>query len=88
MAENERKRRPPRKHDEEGKVRRWNARHFVGDPVIVTKDNGERVPTVTRSEAWCLGANTRGPGHTAVVLVEGISGAYLLDRVEPAPVAP
>lgn len=46
-----------------------------GDDVIVIKDDGRRVQTRTRSEAWILG------GHTAVVLLEGISGGYLLERV-------
>jgi hypothetical protein len=56
-------------------VERWNKLHPVGAAVTVTKDLGEKLETVTRSEAWVLG------GHTAVILVEGISGGYALTRV-------
>lgn len=58
-------------------AREWNEVHPVGTPVTVTKDRGEKVETTTRSEAWVMG------GHTAVVLLEGISGGYLLSRVKP-----
>ena len=54
---------------------RWNKLHPVGSAVTVTKDLGDKLDTVTRSEAWVLG------GHTAVILVEGISGGYSLTRV-------
>lgn len=50
-----------------------------GTPVVVTRDDGSKLETRTRSPAWLLGE------HTAVVMVEGISGAYLLDRIDPAP---
>lgn len=56
----------------------------VGTPVIVTKDLGEQFETKTRSEPWMLGASSRGPGHTAVIMVEGISGGYSLERVRAA----
>lgn len=56
-------------------VDEWNAANAVGANVIVTKDMGEEVHTKTRSAAWVLS------GHTAVVMVEGISGGYLLSRV-------
>ena len=46
-----------------------------GTPVIVTKDRGEQVPTTTRSIPFLLG------GHTACIMLEGISGAYSLERV-------
>lgn len=46
-----------------------------GTPVIVTKDNGTEFHTKTRSMAWLLGE------HTAVIMVEGISGGYALERV-------
>jgi hypothetical protein len=59
-----------------------------GTPVIVTKDLGEEFHTKTRSGPWMLGANSRDPsdrtydpGHTAVIMVEGISGGYSLERV-------
>jgi hypothetical protein len=61
----------------------------IGTEVIVTKDLGEQVRTKTRSEPWLLGADSRdpsdpthNPGHTAVILLEGISGCYWLARVK------
>jgi hypothetical protein len=55
----------------------FNAHVPVGSAVYVRKDNGDIQQTATRSEAWVMG------GHTAVVLLEGVSGAYLLSRVTP-----
>lgn len=46
-----------------------------GTDVIVTKDRGEEIRTRTRSAPWLLG------GHTAVIMLEGISGGYSLARV-------
>jgi hypothetical protein len=59
-------------------VDRWNANSPVGSQVSVTLDNGSVVATKTRSEAQLMG------GHTPVVWLDGISGAYLLDRVTAA----
>ena len=47
----------------------------VGTEVIVTKDDGSEFHTKTSSESWMLG------GHTPVILVEGISGCYALERI-------
>jgi hypothetical protein len=47
----------------------------AGTPVIVTKDGGEEVQTKTRSGPWLLG------DVIAVIKLEGISGAYSLERV-------
>lgn len=55
----------------------WNAKHAVGKWVRVRRDDGSQLITKTRSEAWVLS------GHTAVIMVEQITGAYLLDRVTP-----
>lgn len=52
-----------------------------GTPVIVTKDDGSELKTRTRSIPWMLGASSRDSGHTAVIMVEGISGGYGLWRV-------
>jgi hypothetical protein len=59
-----------------------------GTPVIVTKDDGAELRTKTRSIPWMLGADSRdpsdpthSPGHTAVIMVEGITGGYGLWRV-------
>lgn len=43
----------------------------------VRKDDGITVDTKTRSEAELLGE------HTPVIWVEGIAGAYALDRCKP-----
>lgn len=56
----------------------WNDLHPVGTEVIVTRDDGSELRTRTRSVAWNI------CGH-ASVLVEGISGGYLLARVRPVP---
>lgn len=50
--------------------------HPEGTPVIVRKDDGTVIETKTRSAPWMLCG-------TAVVLLEGISGGYSLDRVTP-----
>lgn len=52
----------------------WNEKHAIGTKVLLLKDGGEKVKTVTRSEAQVLS------GHTAVIWLEGISGCYMLDR--------
>lgn len=54
----------------------WNAAHPPRVPVIVTLDCGEQFETFTRSIAW------RVCDH-ASVLVDGISGSYLLRRCRP-----
>lgn len=60
-------------------VHDWNRQHPIGTKVRVTKDDDSVVETVTLCEAWLVGE------HTAVVLVDGISGAYALARVEAIP---
>ncbi len=65
-------------------VTKWNQDHKPGIDVIVTKDFGEpSVTTKTRSNAFMLGATGDYPGHTAVIMLDGISGAYSLERVKP-----
>lgn len=62
----------------------WNKNHpVVGIDVIVKKDDETEQNTKTRSAAWMLGATGTYPGHTAVILLEGISGCYTLERVRP-----
>ncbi|WP_205522813.1 hypothetical protein [Myxococcus eversor] len=63
----------------EEEVAAW--KHPIGTQVVVTRDNGEEVRTKTRSEPWVLG------GHSAVIMVEGISGGYSLERVRLGPVS-
>jgi hypothetical protein len=46
-----------------------------GTRVVVTKDDGTEVLTETRSGGFLLG------GHTACIMLEGISGCYSLERV-------
>jgi len=59
-------------------VLKFNTECPEGTEVIVTLDDGSTRKTQTTSEAWILG------GHTAVVLLDGISGCYLLSRVVKA----
>ena len=59
----------------QSKVEVFNRKHSVGSPVTVIKDLGEIVETSVQHPADILG------GHTAVVWLEGISGAYILNRV-------
>jgi hypothetical protein len=58
------------------KVNAWNAEYGIGKSVIVTRDNGTILETYTRSQAIVL-------NDQPVIWVEGITGCYLLDRVEP-----
>lgn len=51
--------------------------HPEGTPVIVRRDDGSEFATRTRSKPWDLCG-------TPVVLLEGISGGYALERVRPA----
>ncbi len=56
-------------------------KHPEGTEVEVLRDSGEVLRTKTRSMPWALGESSRGPGHTAVISVNGIAGGYSLDRV-------
>ncbi len=58
-------------------VEHWNAKYTEGTVVHVRLDDGSQMTTQTASEAWLLG------GHTAVILVDGISGAYSLSHCTP-----
>jgi len=80
LQKRDRKREPQAQKD---LVAKWNESYPIGTPVSVTKDRGETKETKTRSEAWMLGQSSRSQGHTAVVMVEGISGCYSLERVKP-----
>lgn len=51
----------------------------TGTEVVVHRDAGGWLRTVTRSEPWQL------DGGQWVVLVEGIAGGYALERVKTAP---
>ena len=57
-------------------VEEWNKNHKGGINVEVMKDDGSTIFTKTRSIAWVL-------GDTPVILLEGISGGYALERVSP-----
>lgn len=59
------------------KVIDWNQQHPPGTSVELTNDEGQIEETKTRSEAWLLGSGT------PVVMVEGRTGGYLLDRIKP-----
>lgn len=61
-------------------VAAWNASHPVGTPVMryrLINPLREGTRTKTRSKAWVMG------GHSAVVMVEGVSGGVLLESVLP-----
>lgn len=66
----------------------WNSLYTEGTEVVVVLDDGRKIETKTRSEAWETGS------HNVIVLVEGKSGGYALNRVLPkspegsAPVTP
>jgi hypothetical protein len=47
----------------------------IGTSVNVILDNGKVLHTTTRSKPWALGHGQK------VILVEGISGGYALERV-------
>lgn len=58
-------------------VEAFNREWPPGTPCTLVKDFGEAIETRTRSKAWTLGHGA------AVVLVDGISGGYALERVIP-----
>lgn len=64
-------------------VKAWNDEYPIGTKVVVLMDSGCGKITVTQSKAWMLGENSQHPGHTAVIMVHGISGGYLLNRCGP-----
>lgn len=58
----------------ESAVRNW--KHPIGTHVTVILDAGKGIlQTITRSDPWVLCG-------TAVILVEGITGGYALERVQ------
>ena len=56
-------------------VKRWNTKYNIGTKVEVELDTGTIFHTKTRSNAWIL------EGHTPVIFLEGIRGAFALNRV-------
>jgi hypothetical protein len=60
----------------------WNLKCAPGARVAVSLDDGSIWETTTRSVAWNLGDGT------AVVLLSGKAGGYLLERVKPQHRAP
>jgi hypothetical protein len=54
----------------------WNAMYAPHQPIELTEDDGSKTYTQTRSIAWEL-----SPG-TFVVLVDGKTGGYDLDRIK------
>jgi hypothetical protein len=51
----------------------------IGTAVVVTKDDGSEVPTKTTSAAWIPDGARYG-----VVMLEAISGCYIISRVRVA----
>lgn len=71
-------RRPPTPAQEQKKCDDWNSQRQAGASVDVRLDDGSIKKTKTRSDAWLMG------GHTAVIMLEGIAGGYMLERVTPS----
>lgn len=63
----------------ERKAEEWNQRCPVGTEVTVRRDNGDILKTTTRGPAGIWDSSPMDP----MIMVHGISGAYLLDRVTP-----
>jgi NTP pyrophosphatase (non-canonical NTP hydrolase) len=63
--------------EQQRRVTEWNERYPIGTPVTLRLDDGSTVDTTTRSEAWVLSSDR------AVVKVEGRTGGYALERVQP-----
>lgn len=61
-------------------VNDWNAKYPVGTEVNLIDGFGQRPRTHTRSEAQILS------GHSAVVWLEGVSGCWNLEFVNPVKV--
>lgn len=61
---------------EQKKCDKWNNKYPIGITVERTDDMGKKTITKTRSEAYVL-------GDTAVIFVEDVRGAYILDRIKP-----
>lgn len=58
---------------------RFNEVYPVGTTCVFRKDNGEAEVTTTLSVALVLF------GYSAVIWLHGVSGCYLLDRIDPFP---
>lgn len=66
----------PTEKDLQQQVDAFNRAHpEIGTAVSVVRDNGTATLTTTRSAAFVMN------GHSAVIMLEGISGCYLLSRV-------
>src|SRR5436190_532993 len=61
-------------------IEKWKAIP-EGTPVILINDDGSEFKTKTRSVPWMLGASSRDAGHTAVIMVDGVTGGYGLWRI-------
>lgn len=60
--------------------------HPEGTDVIARTRDGSEVRTKTCSVPWMLGEQlSQGyPGHTAVIMLDGFSGGFALDRIRLA----
>ncbi len=61
---------------EQEKVDDWNAKHKVGQRVVLTKDDGRKIRMKTIGKAELLN------GHTAIVPLSGRSVCYLVERTK------
>lgn len=65
------------KQNQQKMVDNWNTKHPVGTKVSYLKDNKESIVTYTKKEAFLLS------GHTACVMLEGVSHVVALEKVSP-----
>ena len=66
------------KEADESICKAFNQLHPVGSSAIYVNDDGDRTVTKIKSPAKMLG------GHTPVIWLEDVRGAYLLSRIIPA----
>ena len=56
-------------------VESFNQVNPIGTPIILIKDRGEKIETKTKSEAFV------DDNHYPMIMIDGISGSYSLNRV-------
>ena len=71
-------RRPESASKQQARVNVWNRHNAIGTQVWVRMDDGSLKASKTTSEATMLS------GHTAVIMLEGIVGCFMLSRVTAA----
>jgi hypothetical protein len=62
-------------------VQNW--KHPIGTSVTITR-NGKELQTKTASDPWMLGSSSSHVGHTAVIMLDDVSGCWALSDVRVA----